>query len=96
MKNINDQRIPYSGYFSRWLYFADGTACVCYSIHFPSICILCCTVYSSVKTLLLERATVRLTETGEEKPVGALEGMCVCVCCTHGAVGLLVHSGIIL
>ena len=95
MKNINDQRIPYS---SRWLYFADGTACVCYSIHFPSICILSCAVYSSVKTLLLERATVRLTETGEEKPVGALEGVCVCVCvcCTHGAVELLVHSVIIL
>ena len=34
----------------------------------------CCVPSSSVKTLLLERAVVRSSETGLEKPVGAVKG----------------------
>ncbi len=38
---------------------------------------------SSVKSLLQVRASVRCAETGEEKPLGAIQCECVCVCvCT--------------
>ncbi len=42
---------------------------------------------SSVKSLLQVRASVRCAETGEEKPLGAIQCECVCVCaCVRACV----------
>ena len=54
--------LAWSSQYCKWRCFGVGFTYV----HVPS--------HSLVKNLLLERAMVRFTETGQEKPVGAVKG----------------------